>query len=612
MSIHSTRQQGLLTSSQNGSTPEESYRRRLDEIHQLTEQLVVQEKRFVYARVVVFLIAIALGCICLGDSEVSWLWMLVPVAAFLVLLGPHTRCVRKLERHNNVRNFYRMCLNRIQGQWSDRAEDGAEFQTVTHPWSQDLDLFGKGSLFQLLNECRTAPGIRTLARWMTEVPSETEISDRQKRAAALKEELGLREALAVVGDPASWREATRLLESWVRQPAQRIATPILVISAILGLAGIPLIILIFLDILPVTSLLILMILQGPMILMTRHQIRNVFAQMDSAEHALIQLAEVVVLFESHAFNEAALQTLQDEFHTEHEMASAAIRRLSALVRWMNNAIRNQFFAPIAWMGGLLVLLTDRLEKWRQTHGHSVERWLAAAGEFEASISVAAFHFEHPGYCLPEIEANDPMFNAAGLGHPLLQGQACIRNDVLLTSQRPLMLISGSNMSGKSTLLRSVGTNLVLTYCGAVVNATRFRSSVFQLATAMRISDSLQEGRSLFFSVVQRLKCVVDLTSGPRTVLFLLDEILNGTNSHDRRRGAEAVIKSLVDRGALGMVTTHDLELTRIVESMDGRADNWHFEDSVKDGQMTFDYKLREGVVQRSNALELMRMLGLDV
>ena len=205
-----------------------------------------------------------------------------------------------------------------------------------------------------------------------------------------------------------------------------------------------------------------------------------------------------------------------------------------------------------------------------------------------------------------------VYQATQLGHPLLMPEECVRNDVSLTAEQPLMLISGSNMSGKSTLLRAVGSNLILTFCGASVNAVALKTYPFQMATAMRISDSLQEGRSLFFSVVQRLKAVVDLTLQERTVLFLLDEILNGTNSHDRRRGAEAVIRSLVDRNGLGIVTTHDLALTQIVDSMNGRAVNKHFEDTITDGKMTFDYQLRDGVVQRSNALELMRMLGLDV
>jgi DNA mismatch repair ATPase MutS len=264
------------------------------------------------------------------------------------------------------------------------------------------------------------------------------------------------------------------------------------------------------------------------------------------------------------------------------------------------------------MGGLLVQLTDRLEHWRDQHGEDVARWLSTTAEFEALISIAAWRFDHPQYCTPVISETAAVFESEQLGHPLLKSDQCVRNDVLLTADLPLMLISGSNMSGKSTLLRSVGTNLVLTFCGAVVNADRLTTYPFQLATAMRISDSLQEGRSLFYSVVQRLKSVVDLTRQPRTVLFLLDEILHGTNSHDRRRGAEGVIRSLIAQHAMGIVTTHDLALTQIVDSMEGRGVNKHFEDTVVDGKMSFDYQLRDGVVTRSNAIELMRMMGLDV
>ncbi len=211
-----------------------------------------------------------------------------------------------------------------------------------------------------------------------------------------------------------------------------------------------------------------------------------------------------------------------------------------------------------------------------------------------------------------ISDTTPELIAVKLGHPLLKESACVRNSVSLTVEKPLLLISGSNMSGKSTFLRSLGASVVLTLCGSVVRAESFRIYPFQVATAMRVSDSLQEGRSLFFTVVRRLKTVVDLTEQPRIVLFLLDEILNGTNSHDRRRGAEAVIRSLVARKALGIVTTHDLALTQIADSMSDQAVNKHFEDKINDGQMTFDYTLRDGVVERSNAIALMRMLGLDV
>jgi DNA mismatch repair ATPase MutS len=205
-----------------------------------------------------------------------------------------------------------------------------------------------------------------------------------------------------------------------------------------------------------------------------------------------------------------------------------------------------------------------------------------------------------------------MLDGRQLGHPLLPNSACVRNDVRLGEDLRLILVSGSNMSGKSTLLRTIGTNVVLALSGAPVCAESLRLSPMQVGTAMRIQDSLQDGKSLFYSVVSRLKMVVDLSHEDRPLLFLLDEILQGTNSHDRRVGAEGVIRKLVEVGTLGLVTTHDLALTEIVDSLNGQAKNCHFEDQLINGKMTFDYTIRPGVVQKSNALELMRLLGLDV
>ena len=205
-----------------------------------------------------------------------------------------------------------------------------------------------------------------------------------------------------------------------------------------------------------------------------------------------------------------------------------------------------------------------------------------------------------------------MFDAAQLGHPLIAEARCIRNDVMLSPQQSLLIVSGSNMSGKSTLMRTVGVNVVLALAGAPVRAERLRLARLNVGAAIHIQDSLQAGASRFYAEITRLRQVVELTQAELPLLFLLDEILSGTNSHDRRIGAAAVIKSLVERGALGLVTTHDLALTKIAEELKGRARNVHFQDELKDGQMYFDYRMHDGVVERSNALELMRAVGLDV
>jgi DNA mismatch repair ATPase MutS len=259
-----------------------------------------------------------------------------------------------------------------------------------------------------------------------------------------------------------------------------------------------------------------------------------------------------------------------------------------------------------------VHLVHAIEVWRGEVGPHIADWLRAVGEFEALACLAGFSYERPEQPFPEILDAGTRFEASGIGHPLIPRSQCVSNDVGLDEQTRLILISGSNMSGKSTMLRTIGTNLVLAQAGTTVRAQRLNTSVFQIGTAMRIHDSLQSGESLFYAAVSRLKSVVDLSSRGRPLLFLFDEILQGTNSHDRLIGSEGVIRALVTRGAIGLVTTHDLALTELVNRLDSHAINFHFEDSLIDGKMTFDYRIRSGVVQKSNALEIMRLMGLNV
>jgi len=597
--------------------PRTAYASRLAGVRHEVLELSQRDAFYVKIRTAIFIAAVALGILCIGESgRVSWLWMLGPSLLFLGLLPFHQRCVRRLSIAQAICRFHESRLSRLDRVFETNVTDGREFEDEMHPWTQDLDVFGRGSLFQMLNECRTRPGRQHLAGWMTTVCDGEVIRLRQARAQGLKNELKLREALACIPDTANWQNAEVLLRDWVQEPAQPISVWVLIWSSVIGVAAVPVLVLLAIDMLPAAMslklLLTMVVLQTPAVLLTRQQIRHTAARMDNVDHALRQFGQVIEVFEQHHVEEPAVRDLQNRFHSESETASRAIHRLSRLTEWQNNAMRNQFFAPIAWACGLFVLLTHALECWRRQHGRDVADWLETVACLEATVSVAGYSFDHPLDCLPEISDDQPELIAEELGHPLLKQDVCVRNSLQITATMPLMLVSGSNMSGKSTFLRSIGSSVVLTLCGSVVRATRFRTYPFQLATSMRVSDSLQEGRSLFFSVVRRLKTVVDLTESPRIVLFLLDEILHGTNSHDRRRGAEAVIRTLVARHALGVVTTHDLALTQIAETMSSQAVNKHFEDTIIDGTMRFDYKLRDGVVERSNAIALMRMLGLDV
>jgi DNA mismatch repair ATPase MutS len=272
--------------------------------------------------------------------------------------------------------------------------------------------------------------------------------------------------------------------------------------------------------------------------------------------------------------------------------------------------RNQFFSPIAHASMWGVHCALAVQAWRAQHGVSIGRWLAAVGQLEALCSLAAFAWEHPADPYPVFEEGEACFDAQSLGHPLIPEDRCVRNDLTLGGSVRVLMVSGSNMSGKSTLLRAVGTNAILAQAGAPVRASRLRLSPLALGATLRIRDSLQDGTSRFYAELVRLRDIVALADGPVPLLFLLDEILHGTNSHDRRLGAAAVVRGLVQRGAIGLVTTHDLALSEVVADPEERALNVHFEDHLEDGKMKFDYRMRPGVVRTSNALALMRTLGL--
>jgi DNA mismatch repair ATPase MutS len=270
------------------------------------------------------------------------------------------------------------------------------------------------------------------------------------------------------------------------------------------------------------------------------------------------------------------------------------------------------FAPVAFVLLWEIQLAFFVEDWRRDNGSAVAGWLAAVAEFEALSSLAGYAYEHPNDPFPELSEQSPCFDGRGLGHPLLPEGKCVRNDVSLTGGVQVLVVSGSNMSGKSTLLRTVGVNAVLALAGAPVRAHRLRIAPLAPGASIRILDSLQGGMSRFYAEITRLRKLVTLAEGPLPLMFLLDELLHGTNSHDRRIGAEAVVKGLVRRGAIGLLTTHDLALAHIVDALAPHAANVHFEDHIEDGHVAFDYCLRPGIVTKSNALELMRSIGLEV
>jgi DNA mismatch repair ATPase MutS len=330
-----------------------------------------------------------------------------------------------------------------------------------------------------------------------------------------------------------------------------------------------------------------------------------------AEHQfedLELLSGLLARLEKEQFQSTRLQSLTQQLASHHLPGSQTIARLRTIVDYISS--RDNVFVKLINLPLLYsVQVAYAAEAWRREHGWAVRRWVGVIGEMEALLSLAAYSYEHPVDPFPEFGSGPACFEARALGHPLLPASKCVRNDLSVCGETRVLLVSGSNMSGKSTLLRAVGINVVLAMAGGPVRAGRLGLTALHVGASIRVNDSLQEGSSRFYAEITRLRQIFDLANGETPVIALLDELLQGTNSHDRKIGAEGVVRALLSRGAIGLISTHDLALTDIEG---GNVHNVHFEDEFRDGKIRFDYKLREGVVTKSNGLELMRSIGLEV
>ena len=591
-------------------SPQAEYQRRLEAARAESQQLKSRDlwiSRFRWSSFLVLIVVLGLG----GRGYVNGWWVLLPLTAFIAAVFVHGRARRQSDLSKRRVELYEQGLRRLQDDWRDQPATGERYLDPEHVFTGDLDIFGVGSLFQLISWSKTRTGEDRLATWLSQAAEKPDILARQIAVSELSDNLSLREQLALIDGKRAEQFDPQQLRNWAMNPGEPISPGLRIAAFVLGAIG-GLTLLTWL----ITGMGLAMVIlvstgQSLFLFAGRKRIFGVLAGMDKAEEGLTILSQVLDLIESRDFECQFLTHIQRRLEIDGQPPSKTVGHLASRIGYLHNSFRNQFFAPLAVMLVLPVHLAHSIENWRHRVGVHIDTWLDAVGDFEAIMSLSGYAWEHPDHVFPAIADDATVFVADDVGHPLLPASECIRNSVQLNSEKQLMLISGSNMSGKSTLLRTVGTNTALALAGSPVNARQMTVSVMQVGTAMRVSDSLQEGKSLFFAVLGRLKSVVDLATKEHSLLFLLDEILQGTNSHDRRIGAEAVIRSLVERGAVGMVTTHDLALTDISSGIPG-TENVHFADSLKDGEMSFDYCLRPGVVQKSNAIELMRLVGLDV
>ena len=597
-----------------GPSIESTYRERLAARTTEHQRLELTHARLAWVRLGLFFSGVAV-LVIFGSGAAPWL--AVPIVAFVPLLFVHARVLNARDRARGALAFYERGVARISDTWQGAGERGERYRDPSHLYAEDLDLFGPGGLFELLVTTRTRAGEDVLAKWLLAPADPATVRDRQAAVVELARKLDLREDLAVLGPEVETTIRTEDLRAWAAAaPHLKGAWPRVVLPLVAAVSTSLIVWWIWTGV-PPDWLVPVLIVQGLLALRFRHAAHQVAHGIEQREQELRALALLMERIEREPVDAPLLRQLRDRLRATGRSPAEEVRRLARFVDILSSG-HNQIFAPIAALLLLGTQLAFAVEAWRSRCGPAVAAWLDAIAEYEALSALATFAAEHASYPFPElIESHPVFFEGDALAHPLL-GTGAVPNDVRLSGQWPhLLLVSGSNMSGKSTLLRTVGVNAVLAQAGGPVRAERLRMTPLRIGATLRIQDSLQAGRSRFFAEITRISEIVALaaaTSAPPSggVLFLLDELLAGTNSHDRLEGARGILQGLLDRGAIGLATTHDLALTRMVEALGARAVNMHFEDRFDHGTLTFDYRLKPGIVQTSNALALMRAVGLEV
>jgi len=584
-------------------------------------------RKYWNARRVIFVAGalLALAFCNFAGSRVAWFIAALIAILFAIVTIFHTRVRDSITRNTLLIEIKQVQIARINLDWDHIPASDPDPLITGHPFESDLDITGERSLHRLLDCAVTKEGSERLKSWLLSPrPDIHSIQHRQKLVRELKDHSVFRDKLQLLSAFARLKSAgltrskdrwnSRILVEWIEQSGPKkslLPTLILLTSlAVLNLICVWL----WLDeviprIWPLTFLIYVAVT-----LMSQSKIAASWDELQDLEKALTHFKAVFRYLESRCYqNTPGLAEICSPFGVEGKQPSVEIRKLGRLAAALgvrtNPILALLFNALVPWD----FYFSYKLDLVKKEIAHLLPRWLDAWHELETLNSLANFAYLNPGYVFPELTGAEDQFAARSLGHPLLKPQAKVCNDFELNQDQRIVILTGSNMAGKSTFLRTVGVNLALAYSGAPVNASSMQTSLFRLFTCIKVSDSVQDGLSYFYAEVKRLQALLAATSNEDDlpVLFLIDEIFRGTNSRERLIGSRSYIRELSQRRAMGLVATHDLELIKLADEIKG-VTNYHFREEVLDSRMVFDYRLRSGPCPTTNALKIMRLEGLPV
>jgi len=590
------------------------YQARIKSLEEENQLLLNRKSLLAWLRLASVL-AIAAAIYWLGP--ISTAYMLLTV---VILLAVFARLIFiDLKNKNAIKNQQHLVkinldeLKALQHEYYG-FEDGVHFLPPDHPYANDLDIFGRASLFQYCNRTTSDMGSSTLAQWLLQPASPAVILERQQAVKELHAITGWRQQLEAYGKEQKITAATQQrLHDWLKAEPHFInnlfwkilqyAVPAIIITVI---------VLNIQNIIADTTRNLFLLGAGVIAFTMAKKIAPLHEQVSKMANELSVLANSIKLIEDSSFNSPLLQSLQSSFTVKNTNASTQLKQLKKIVERLDLRLNPVVFIPLALILQWDIQQAMALEKWKQRNQQNINHWFDAIGQFEALHSFAGLQFNHPQWCFPSFKAEHFFMQGENIGHPLINAAKRVNNAIHINSREQLMLITGSNMAGKSTYLRSIGVNTVLAMAGAPVCADAFTLSPVQIISSMRIADNLEESTSTFYAELKKLKAVIDRVNAGEKIFILLDEILRGTNSLDRHTGSVALVKQLIRHRAACIIATHDVELAKLKDQYPANILNYHFDVQVANDELYFDYKLKEGICTSLNASILMKKIGIEL
>lgn len=592
---------------------EKYYKEKIDKLTSEINKLSININKIGWLRLVIVVIGIAISAICYKNYTVKSAIFsgVIAVLIFAVVVIIHANKMELKEKLEAVLEFNEKGMKRLNGEYKTFQDIGEEFIEENHPFAQDIDIIGKNSLFQMINTTRTKSGRNKLAEilLLRKLPSKSEIESKQEAIKELGSKVEWREKLYV---SATFREENKeelegLLE-WCKAKGKNSLNRVIVASVFIAITLIS----IFLSIIgtiPVSFLILNLIVNFGVIKVLTNDMGEVITLFESIKNSIRGYANILELIEDEKFESDYLKELQSKLNNnKNKSCKNEMKKLSSLLDWVGDSTGNAYFFILNVLAFADVFIIYNLNKWRIENGNEIENWLKVMGEFDALASVSNLSFDHEDWCYATITQNE--ISAIDVAHPLI-GERAVSNSFEMKEPTQATLITGSNMSGKSTFLRTIGTNLLLAYIGAPCRAKNFKCDIMNIYTCMRTKDNLEESISSFYAEILRIKLIIEACKRGEKVFFLLDEIFKGTNSKDRHTGATVLVKQLVQNGAIGLLSTHDLELCDLEETMK-EVENYNFREYYEDDKIKFDYKLRKGRSTTQNAVYLMKLAGIEI